>query len=208
METIQSIPGDKPAVRSGGDKRELILDAALELFRAHGFRRTSMEDIAEAAEIAKGTLYLYFRSKEELFTALSQKLGARVLDAMDQAKIATANADLEERLVALFNAKLGFVHHLLNSSPHAIELIDSSRRICEGRLGTLDERFLDDIAELLTEAAGQGQISAKAAGLSLATAGDVITTAVHGAMSKVSDEAEFYKKIREIVHLMVRGLRP
>ncbi len=208
METIQSTTSSKPAARTGGDKRELILDAALELFRVRGFRRTSMEDIAEAAEIAKGTLYLYFRSKEELFAALSQRLGERILEAMDQAKIATASADLEERLVALFNAKLGFAHHLLNSSPHAIELIGSNQRICEGRLGTLDERFRDDVAELLTEASGQGQISAKAAGQSLVTAGDVISTAVHGAMSKVADESEFYKSIREIIHLMVRGLRP
>ncbi|WP_028546321.1 TetR/AcrR family transcriptional regulator [Paenibacillus taiwanensis] len=56
-----------------GDKLHLILDAAYELFGSDGFYETKMSDIADKAGIAKGTLYLYFNSKEQLFTAMSQR---------------------------------------------------------------------------------------------------------------------------------------
>jgi len=51
------------------DKHELILDAALSVFSQDGFQRSKMEKIAKAADLGKGTLYEYFRSKEELFMA-------------------------------------------------------------------------------------------------------------------------------------------
>ncbi|MBU2548481.1 MAG: TetR/AcrR family transcriptional regulator [Proteobacteria bacterium] len=48
----------------------LILKHAGRLFSKQGFENTSMEDIARAAEVATGTLYLYFKSKEDLFYSL------------------------------------------------------------------------------------------------------------------------------------------
>ncbi len=47
-------------------KRERILAAATEHFTAYGYRKTSIEDVARAAGVAKGTVYLYYRSKPEL----------------------------------------------------------------------------------------------------------------------------------------------
>ena len=48
-------------------RREEILDAAASLFAQHGYRSTDMEYVAAALGIAKGTIYRYFTSKEELF---------------------------------------------------------------------------------------------------------------------------------------------
>ena len=47
-----------------------LLTAALDLFVEHGFAATHMEDVAKRAGVAKGTLYLYFSSKDELFKAV------------------------------------------------------------------------------------------------------------------------------------------
>jgi len=49
------------------DRPEEILDAALELFGEQGFARTKLDDVARRAGVSKGTLYLYFDSKEALF---------------------------------------------------------------------------------------------------------------------------------------------
>ncbi|PMR74004.1 TetR/AcrR family transcriptional regulator [Billgrantia endophytica] len=49
-----------------------ILDAAAKLYMTYGAKRTSMNDIATEAGMAKGTLYLSFKSKDELFHALIQ----------------------------------------------------------------------------------------------------------------------------------------
>lgn len=54
------------------ETREKIVDAAIVTFSKHGYDRTKMDDIAETANLSKGTLYLYFKSKEELFYAISE----------------------------------------------------------------------------------------------------------------------------------------
>lgn len=51
-------------------RREQILTTALALYAEHGYAGISMNQVAEAAGLAKGTLYLYFKTKEELFLAL------------------------------------------------------------------------------------------------------------------------------------------
>lgn len=67
------------------DKRPLILAAARSLLVSRGFQDFALDDVAEAAGVAKGTLFLYFRSKDELFAAvfadLVDSLGAD-LDAL------------------------------------------------------------------------------------------------------------------------------
>jgi AcrR family transcriptional regulator len=56
-------------------RRSEILDAALKLFGKKGFAETRMDDVAEKAKVAKGTLYLYFSSKEEIYeTAVLQAI--------------------------------------------------------------------------------------------------------------------------------------
>ncbi|WP_163102133.1 TetR/AcrR family transcriptional regulator [Peribacillus alkalitolerans] len=52
------------------DKKALILDTALELFSEKGYHSTSMQDIATKCQIAKGSLYTYFQSKDELFMSI------------------------------------------------------------------------------------------------------------------------------------------
>lgn len=55
-------------------KREIILEAALEVFSQHGFRGTTIDQIAEAAGMSKPNLLYYFRSKEEIHVTLMQRL--------------------------------------------------------------------------------------------------------------------------------------
>lgn len=64
---MSSSPPSPDAVRA--HKRRKILSSATELFIRHGFRRTNVDDIASAVGIAKGTIYLSFRSKVEILRA-------------------------------------------------------------------------------------------------------------------------------------------
>ncbi|MGZ3409982.1 MAG: TetR/AcrR family transcriptional regulator [Xanthobacteraceae bacterium] len=56
-----------PRQQQSAARREAILSAALDEFSARGFAATRIEDIAERAGVAKGTIYLYFADKEALF---------------------------------------------------------------------------------------------------------------------------------------------
>jgi len=52
-------------------KRRAILDAATELFARQGYENTTIADIAQAAGVAVGTVYLYFRNKHEIYASVS-----------------------------------------------------------------------------------------------------------------------------------------
>lgn len=57
-------------LRRDNDRPRQILEAALQIFCAHGFEATRLEDIADRAGVSKATIYLYFESKEDLLYAL------------------------------------------------------------------------------------------------------------------------------------------
>jgi AcrR family transcriptional regulator len=63
-------PGEQTATQDGGAKRRQVLDGARSVFLSDGFDGASMNDIAKVAGVSKGTLYVYFESKEALFEAL------------------------------------------------------------------------------------------------------------------------------------------
>jgi AcrR family transcriptional regulator len=67
---------DRPAVGPAEDesaKQRQIIDGARAVFLAKGFDAASMNDIARAAGVSKGTLYVYFKHKEELFEAIVEQ---------------------------------------------------------------------------------------------------------------------------------------
>jgi AcrR family transcriptional regulator len=58
------------AAAEDGAKRRQIVEGARQIFLARGFDAASMSDIARAAGVSKGTLYVYFENKEQLFQAI------------------------------------------------------------------------------------------------------------------------------------------
>ncbi len=72
-------------------RRQQIVIAAKKIFSSKGFHKTTMEDIAKKAELSPGTLYLYFKNKDELFASLSMRL-------LHYLSIRINNIDLEVEL--------------------------------------------------------------------------------------------------------------
>ena len=60
--------------REKQQRREEIIQAAEKVFFTKGFDKSTMDDIAEHAELSKGTLYLYFKNKDELYASLSLRI--------------------------------------------------------------------------------------------------------------------------------------
>jgi TetR/AcrR family transcriptional regulator len=87
--------------RERRQRREAILHAAEAVFLDRGPAAATMDEVAEAAEVSKGTLYLYFRSKDELFVALSHRPLHEVTDRFEaiMADAATSGATLLGRLL-------------------------------------------------------------------------------------------------------------
>src|SRR5256885_3696013 len=70
-----------------GKRRQAILDAALEEFAARGFAAARLDDMARRADVAKGTIYLYFRDKESLFQELVRAMLSPLIAAIEAAAL-------------------------------------------------------------------------------------------------------------------------
>jgi TetR/AcrR family fatty acid metabolism transcriptional regulator len=88
-------------------RREEILTAALRVFARNGYAASRIEEVAKEAGIAKGSVYLYFDSREELLTAAFEGLGAQSAHLLDKAL--TGPGDAVERLAGLVR---GIMHYL------------------------------------------------------------------------------------------------
>jgi AcrR family transcriptional regulator len=75
----------RPRTKPAELRREELLDAAQRLFLDKGIGATSIDDIASAAEVAKGTFYLYFSSKEVLLHELQERFVAAFLQRLEVA---------------------------------------------------------------------------------------------------------------------------
>jgi AcrR family transcriptional regulator len=92
------------------ERRAQILDAAISVFSRMGFNRARMEDVARESGLAKGTLYLYYRSKDALIRALLERIfawGRRDLEAS-----LTGEGSAGERLLELSRRMSGEVKRL------------------------------------------------------------------------------------------------
>lgn len=90
---------------------ELLLEAALRLFVSQGYRSTNLEQISGAAQLTKGAVYFYFRSKEAVLLELLKQVQTTVVDRAIEVTDA-AGSNPNDRLVAYvhYQANLGITH--------------------------------------------------------------------------------------------------
>jgi AcrR family transcriptional regulator len=101
--------------RRKDDRAAEILEAALACFAENGFAATRMEDIARRARITKGTIYLYFESKEDLFKNLArQSIGAQIESVTAHVKA------FEGSSADLLRFVLGTVGHFASTSDRVV----------------------------------------------------------------------------------------
>jgi TetR/AcrR family transcriptional regulator, fatty acid metabolism regulator protein len=110
--TVHSAPerGDR------SDKRERILSAAERVFARCGFFAARVSEIAKDAGVADGTIYLYFKSKDDLLISLFE---SRMKQVNDVLRAAIASAPPREQLTAFIRAYLQLVH----DEPAAAEVL-------------------------------------------------------------------------------------
>src|SRR5215475_557018 len=77
------LPLPKPnRAERAAERRQAIIDAALDEFIARGFTATRLDDVAKRAGVAKGTIYLHFKDKEALFEELIRTAIVPVVDRL------------------------------------------------------------------------------------------------------------------------------
>ena len=177
------------------EKRTRILHAAQSLFIRYGVKRTSIDEVARAADIAKGTLYLYYDSKEMLFAEVAKNICADIL--AEAKKAAAMPAPLGERLVGILDAEIGVMHRLIEQSPHVRELTETKEVLASAAFATLDQ----DIKQLITTLISEENIA-------LQGAAEMFLAAAVGTIANGDSEARLYRsRLKAMVDVLILGLK-
>jgi AcrR family transcriptional regulator len=135
----ESAPVAAPSDENVRYKR--AIRAAEEMFKRVGFRAVTMEMVAREANVAKATLYSYFKNKDELFIAVSARM-ARILRGGVEQALAKPDAALDERLTEAVISKHRLIFTLVRGSPHAAELFSYTHAMAGDIFAELDAAIL------------------------------------------------------------------
>ena len=98
----------RPRTKPPEVRREEIMDAAERLFLAQGVAATTVDDVAAGADVAKGTVYLHFASRQALLAALGERFAERHLARIKAAISARSEQDWAGKLAAWAEASVAF----------------------------------------------------------------------------------------------------
>jgi TetR/AcrR family fatty acid metabolism transcriptional regulator len=138
------------AADRSGDKRERILAAAERIFARDGFFAARVSEIAKDAGVADGTIYLYFKSKDDLLISLFETRMKRVNETL---RTAIATLPPMEQLRALIRAYLQLVH----DEPVAAEVLTIELRQSSKFMKEYDNTEFADFLRMLGGVIASGQ---------------------------------------------------
>ncbi len=138
-----------------GDKRERILSAAEHTFAEHGFYHTRVAEVAKRAGVADGTIYLYFKNKDDLLISLFESRMQRVNTELSTATLGVTGA--HAKLEAFIAAYLKLIQRNPNvADVLTIELRQSSKFMKEYSNPHFGE-FLRLLASIVEEGQNSGE---------------------------------------------------
>ena len=159
----------------GKERRQRVLDAALDIFTRDGYGDTLVDEIARRSETSKGGVYFHFPSKEALFIALLDEMGKLLIGRIERA--IAAEADPIARGTAALHAVLQtFGGHRALARLLLVEALGAGHQF-NLKMAELHQQFADLIRRQLADAVAQGLVPP----LDL----DIVSVAWFGAVNQV-----------------------
>ena len=171
-------------MRDKSKKRQLIMEAALQVFVEHGYEKTKIIDVARTAGIGKGTVYEYFESKEALFCCILEEYCEYYKEGVRKILSDLKDTGCQEKLLSVIHMTEFTNFPGLKQAIHVM----------------LKFKF-DTVCEILNEGVKNGEF--RPVNIPLATA------ALMGASSAVdliSDEIQVYSD-ESLLDLLIYGLK-
>ena len=188
------------------DKRARILDAAVKVFAERGFHSATVAEIARGAGVADGTIYLYFKGKDDLLL--------RLFDEKMTELLAQARAAVQKESTAPGKLRRFIQLHLalVERNPDLASVLIVELRQSAQFLKAADRQKLAAYVDLIAEVVREGQQSGELDGnVSPAT----VKRAVFGALDELAlgwllggRRAALKKTAAEVAEWLVRGLLP
>jgi len=142
-------------------RRNEIIDAAEKIFFANGFENASVESVTNEAELSKATLYLYFKSKEELYFAVCMRGQDKLFSTIEESVVGVS--DTVELIVAYLGGMVRFqkkypdyFNSLFYFQTHPVSLVEDNEDVQRNR--EMDRYHLNKWIELIEKGKKEGLI--------------------------------------------------
>jgi AcrR family transcriptional regulator len=166
----------RPRTKPAEIRREELMDAAQALFLEKGFAATSVDEIVKRADVAKGTFYLQFKTKEDVLVALRERFVATFCERLTEAMNGPPAGAWNDRLDAWIETVIhGYLDHVALHDLVFHEHVSAHLRIGH------DDPVIAPLADLLAAGARHGVWTVKDANLSAL----MLFHSVHGAVDSV-----------------------
>lgn len=193
--------------RRPGDKRDRILRAAVKVFAKSGFHATRVSEIARAAGVADGTIYLYFKSKEELLVSLFEDRVQKLLAFMKEElpKQTTAAA----RLRAVIDMQLGLLEGERELAEVITVIIRQSTRLLKDLAAPRFLAYIEAIAQIVADGQASGEFRKD-------VSPGIAARAVFGALDGITltwalgraEQGALARAATQLADILLRGLAP
>ena len=139
------------------DKRERILRAATKVFARKGFYAARVSEIAKAAGVADGTIYLYFENKDDVLVKLFDDRITRLIAALE-AEVAAPGLNFDERFRRVVSLQLGLLDGRRELAEVVTVNLRQSTRLLKQYATPLFTKYIDVMANLVTEGQREGAV--------------------------------------------------
>jgi AcrR family transcriptional regulator len=199
---------DARAWEGASAKPNAIVLAGLKLFTQYGFRKTSIDDIANAAQVAKRTVYLHFENKAAVFLAILEYLGGQV--RLRCAAAESSGGTAVDRLTGLLDAYFGMAFELFSKSEHMPELEETFSTLARARIGELNTEYEDRLARFLRSLQKTGAIGGPPQGLTVEQIVHILVRTAEGAKHDPElqgDRKALERRLRELATLAIAAMK-
>jgi AcrR family transcriptional regulator len=206
---MKKVQKKQPGAReTSSAKPNAIVLAGLQLFTRYGYRKTSIDDIAQAAQVAKRTVYLHFENKAAVFLAILEYLGEQVRQRCTAAESAGGTA--VDRLTGLLDAYFGMGFELFSKSQHMPELEETFSKLARTRIGDLNVEYEERLARFLRSLQKTRGIGGPPQGLTVEQIVHIVVQAAEGAKhdAKIQgDRKALERRLRELAMLAIAAMK-
>ena len=193
--------------RRSRDKRDRILKAAVKVFARNGFHATRVSEVAKAAGVADGTIYLYFKSKEELLVSLFEDRVSKLLAFMQESLPKLPSAP--ERLRAVIDMQLGLLEGERELAEVITVILRQSTRLMKEFAAPKFLAYLDAIAKIVQEGQAAGDFRTD-------VSPSIAARAVFGALDGITltwalgraEQGALARAATQLADILLRGLAP
>ncbi len=189
-------------------RRKNIIEAAKKIFFKNGYEKTSVDMIADSINVAKGTIYLYFKSKQKIFVAVAMDMLDRFEAVIEEGKN-NPEEDYITKLKALISSTLGYVEaneEFFNIWMKQFKNLGKTfTRVQHNKIMEKHHRIMKMLSEVVQEGINKGvirKVNAEVAGVVLL---NMVTTFSRLDLFSTNNRI-LNKKSSEIMDMFLKGV--